>query len=559
MNYTPEQNKVFEFVASVDAHGIIDAVAGSGKTSTIIQSAKYIKSGYKALFCAFNSSIARTIRERFIYNNMPDITVKTIHALGFDILKSNSVKEYKVTSNKYEQIVERGLKSNEFNDELTQLIELNGLSVQPQNKAEEAMLRKFRFEFKVTLLDLVDKYRLTLTKDDIGEVLSLVQHFNIINRLQSSDIEFKEQVFVYFSICKKVIDKGNKIAKVFGEIDFTDMLYLPYVNAFSPKNKFDFLFIDECQDLSKSQFAIALKYVKAEGRVLAVGDPYQSIYGFTGADIESFARIQDKLKAHSLQLSSCFRCPDAVISMAKTFRSDIVAFHPKEGTVSWIEFDDVIKNVKPGNLIICRRKASLQYLMFLMIEMNIVVEVHEDEIKEFINDLKFLFTPEELKENSPLKHIAFFDTVSERNVQIIERKAKKISGYEDKEEFIRDENKILDRKLDFIRKQLVKQVSHLTISGLLKRLEELISGGKAAIKLSTIHRAKGLENDCVFILEYDKLPLKWDGQKDWERKQELNLQYVALTRSKCQLYLVRSDRNEASLIEESLFDTIGDF
>ena len=56
-----------------------------------------------------------------------------------------------------------------------------------------------------------------------------------------------------------------------------------------------------------------------------------------------------------------------------------------------------------------------------------------------------------------------------------------------------------------------------------------------AIKISSIHRAKGLENDRVFILEYNKLPYKRD--LDWENIQERNLHYVAVTRPKEELYL----------------------
>lgn len=83
-------------------------------------------------------------------------------------------------------------------------------------------------------------------------------------------------------------------------IDFTDMLYLPFRWKLAPIQQYDFLFIDECQDLSKAQFALAVKYDKQESRILAVGDPQQSIYGFTGADINSFDRVKIFTKAKEL-------------------------------------------------------------------------------------------------------------------------------------------------------------------------------------------------------------------------------------------------------------------
>ena len=96
------------------------------------------------------------------------------------------------------------------------------------------------------------------------------------------------------------------------------------------------------------------------------------------------------------------------------------------------------------------------------------------------------------------------------------------------------------------------------MTGLFKKIETIISGGTGAIKLSTIHRAKGLENDTVFILDYDRLPLYKDGQKDWEKVQENNLKYVGLTRTRNKLFLVNSEQEVKKDNDLSLFDTIDD-
>ncbi|MGB8190628.1 MAG: 3'-5' exonuclease, partial [Chitinophagaceae bacterium] len=303
----------------------------------------------------------------------------------------------------------------------------------------------------------------------------------------------------------------------------------------------------------------AFKYVKPNGRVLAVGDPYQSIYGFAGADIESYNYIQEKLKAARLPLSGCFRCPENVITLAQKFRSDITAFTKKDGLIHDIKFNEVISMAKPGNLVICRIKAPLQVLMFQMIDQGIAVEVHEDEVKEFINDLKFIFLPDELNDQDVLrKQDDFFDEVMDRNLESINKRSNKLKDKESKEEFIREEGRLLNSKLEFIKKQLILQVGCRNISELLAKIEKLISGGENAVKLSTIHRAKGLENDSVFILDYNKLPFYRDGQKDWELKQERNLKYVALTRTRKNLYLVNSD--DVLDVEEdgSLFDEMED-
>jgi len=88
----------------------------------------------------------------------------------------------------------------------------------------------------------------------------------------------------------------------------------------------------------------------------------------------------------------------------------------------------------------------------------------------------------------------------------------------------------------------------------LKKIKLFISEKKQPIRLSSIHRAKGLEKDRVFIIDYDKLPYVQMEQKDWERTQELNLKYVAITRAREELYLVESIQIEEKAGEGSLFD-----
>ena len=66
-----------------------------------------------------------------------------------------------------------------------------------------------------------------------------------------------------------------------GCIDFDDMIWLPVVLDL-PQRKFDRVFIDECQDLNRSQIELSLRAVKPDGRILAVGDPHQAIYSFRG-------------------------------------------------------------------------------------------------------------------------------------------------------------------------------------------------------------------------------------------------------------------------------------
>ena len=95
-----------------------------------------------------------------------------------------------------------------------------------------------------------------------------------------------------------------------------------------------------------------------------------------------------------------------------------------------------------------------------------------------------------------------------------------------------------------------------TVSKILEKVKAYVSAKKGAIKLSTIHRAKGLEENRVFIIDYDKLPMGRPQQKDWEKEQEINLKYVAITRAKEALFLVDSEDIAEMEEDSSLFDSL---
>lgn len=564
---TVEQQVIFDFVKLAQGHGIIDAVAGSGKTTTIIESASFLPNGSDILFCAFNRSIRKEIQLRFAQKRFDHVDVKTIHALGYDILRSNSyARKYIIDESKVSKLIGKLMYRN-LKPILKRLMELNQIPIDPEDKSEEREQKNFTFAFKRILDNIFQKYRSTLAHPSLEEFEELVLHFGIFNEIDTQREHFKKEVQQYFEANNILLQESNKAATKENIIDFTDMLYLPKSLDLRPSKKYDFLFLDECQDLSKAQLAIVLKYIKGNGRILAVGDPKQSIYGFTGADAKSFINIKEVLQKlqhakvgvdlQNLSLSSCFRCPDEVIELAKVYRDDIKPFQSKKGEVIHLNHEQVLDYLKPKDLVICRVKAPIASLMFELIVQNIEVDVHEDEIKDFIYDLRKLFSNDELKQNNIFKNsYDFFDKVTDRNIYFIKKEANKIGLQSLKEEYIETETNYVKNRMDFIKNQLTIHMDVSTINDLLNKIKKMMSGGENAIKLSTIHRAKGLENERVFILGYDLLPLKRRDQKEWEMTQESNLKYVALTRTKHTLFLVKSPKDD--LDQDSLFDMVED-
>ena len=562
MKHTAEQLQIFDFVKNDDRHGIIDAVAGAGKTSTIMECVKFVPNRNDILFCAFNNSIANEIANKFGQKGFPEVVVKTMHSLGRSILYENNGTGHPINlrEDKYREL----LKNEELLEKIRPFFEnialINDYDITPFDDKAKFALNNLYTNIRSKLLEINQKYRATLTEDDIERFKEMAIHYNLFNDIDIKKKDFHKEALNYFEAHRIILKEGNDLSERTMIIDFTDMLYLPYHWKLEPSKKYSFLFIDECQDLSRSQLAIAMKYGKRTGRILAVGDPGQSIYGFTGADIESFYNIQKITKAKSLPLTECFRCPADIVALAQKIRSDIKGNKPSSGKIHKIAFGAIVKLARPGNLIISRFRDPIIVLVFNFIDENIKVHIHEDEAKEIINEIKSIFKQEELNAiiaYQPKKFESISEAVFNRWMWIIKKNAAPIIDSKERSLYIEEQKDILQQKLRFLNKkyELWKEECR-TLVDILKKIKEFISAPSDSIKLSTIHRAKGLENERVFILGYDQLPFKKLYHKDWEKIQELNLKYVAITRSLDELFLIESNNLQAIEEEGSLFDIL---
>jgi len=566
VNFTNEQKNIFEFIKSGAGHGIIDAVAGAGKTTTIMEGTKYVADKTNVLFCAFNKSIQSEIANKFNKQGLNQVTVKTIHALGFQILKdnNNTGKKFIPQESKYWTILNKDPNMHrELQVYVEELLRINGYELNEFESNKQFAVKDIIHKFKDRLLDMNQKIRATLTPSDFERFKNLIEHFNFFTEAETKSKFFNKEIEIYFECGKILLDAGNVLAKEALVIDYTDMLYLPFIWNLRASRTYSFLFIDECQDLSKSQLAVVLKYGQKEGRILAVGDPYQSIYGFAGADIESFDRIKNTIKANPLPLTTCFRCPPNVVALAASIRRDISASKQEQGVIEDIAFKQVVKRAQVNDLIISRYREPILFLVFEFINKNIQVQIHRDEVNDIIDELKNLFKQEEraaiiAEISGNFEKIK--ETVFNRWLFIIEREAKRLENSSERQAYIKLKTEYLNNKLEFMHKKYLQwKTSCQTINDMLIKIKDYISATDNCIKLSTIHRAKGLEAKRVFILNFNDLPHFKPNQKPWERIQEQNLKYVAITRALNELYLVKSEKvddlkKEASLFDEFLID-----
>lgn len=509
-NFKPSQYQqdIFKWIESGSGDGFVQAVAGSGKTTTLVEGAKRLKNS-KALFLAFNKSIADHLSNKLPQN----MEAKTFHSLGNSCLfrmlgATQPVDEYKY----------RKLANKEAQKFLTKI------KYGDKNSWREASLNLHENTIAKQLTDLVHFAMVTLTNpSDRNATLNMIRHFGI-------DIDFEQPIIFdeLLSVASRIIDSGEELARNAKIIDFDDMVYLPVQwNLRVPK--YDWIFVDEAQDLSKAQLELALRARRQGGRILFVGDKHQAIYGFAGANCDSVDEIIKETEAKELPLSICYRCPTSHLNLAR----EIVPYiEPRPdapaGTLETIKIDKLPEIVQEGDLILSRTTAPLVDLCIKLISKNIPARVRGRDIGKSITSIA--------QEISKISGFTY-SKLPKYAQNWEQQKLEKLQSNPDNEGKIQS---LRDRCQSII--ACYEGFNCLSIEELCNRLERLFSDDRPGVMLSTIHRAKGLQNRRVMILNYGELPLKWSDQKFHELEQEWNLKYVALTRAEEALFLVQASQ-----------------
>lgn len=517
VGYEPStyQQGVINFLLNNTGNGACNAVAGSGKSSTLLIAAIVLSTiginpdSLKVL--VFGKANAEDLQGKLskLVGRWKQCA-STLHAIGFSLLKQErDRKSVKVDSYKYKQIAQDlGLLSNR---------ERKGSLIEEKICAESDFLK------------LVDLVRLT-NQPALPETIRAIA--------QQHEIE----LFEFHEVAEAIADclrLGEILAQEEGSIDFTDMVWLPVrwqIHTRPWFRAYKYLFVDECQDLNQAQLTLALMlagqvegYAHEPGRILFVGDPFQAIMGFAGADSDSYSHIVNQAKATELPLSTCYRCPRSHLELVKRLFPHI-PIEPRDnapaGKIQVIAEKHLQAELKTGDMVLSRKTAPLVKLCIQLITRGVCATVKGRDIGDGLK--------RELENIAKLPRFTYSQFGSFLN-EYAALKTEKYRGLENCEQLI----KTLADKLDALEAIYLAQVQATSVSALAAYISELFAdNGNSPITLATAHRSKGLENQRIFVLEPDKLPLTWKGQQDWQLQQEHNLLYVTLTRSTAELFLV---------------------
>lgn len=492
MNWSTYQTNIFDNVLNTTSNIAVKAVAGSGKTTTLVEIINNLVG--KTLFCAFNKHIAVELQ-----NRIGDIAdAKTLHSAGMMLL--SKVRRVKVDNNKYYGIIKK-ISSPYFHKSNLFLA--------------SKVIKKILGMTMKTLTQPEDFEQMLMTYSFFSEILELSKKIKV----NPDDLVKTIKAIVY-----QCMEEGIKEFEELGTIDYDDMIYIPVIKELAGNYKN--CLIDEAQDLNASQMQLALNLSKQ--RIISVADPRQSIMGFTGALPDSYDRIISNTNAKILPLSVCYRCPTSHIELAQEIVPEIEpAPNAIKGEIHKIKTEEVLNLAQFGDLIICRRNAPLISLALRFIAKRRQARVRG---RDFGSDLISL--AETVNEYDTILG-PFREAMIEKLGFYKQDKMQILAKYENPESAMES----LTDRCECIY-TIIESSKSDDIKSLTQEINNLFDDDQSAIYLSSVHRAKGLEANNVFVVDYNKIRIKYKRQSEWQAQQEANLEYVALTRAKQKLYLV---------------------
>ncbi len=520
-------------------HVIVEARAGTGKTTTLVEGLKFMKGmptritpsvQQKAVwetlalsrdartvaFVAFNKTIANELKAKV----PAGCDAMTMHGMGFKAVRKAypdvKVEEYRVR-NIIGRLLQRDTREILKNDPLLlqateRIVGLVKMNLTPLDIYDESE----RPGVYAKLDEICDHYEINLNEEEVAFSES---------RGYSRPVRGKSYRNQVFDLVIRVMEQCKDVTHD-GAIDFDDMVWLPVALGL-PAFRYDLLLVDEAQDLNRCQQELAKKCGR---RLVFCGDCRQAIYGFAGADDESLPNLYTALSKTgqgcvTVPLTVTRRCGKAIVAEACKIVPDFAALDTNpEGKVSTSRYRleqgqtgiTYHGQVQDNDLVICRVNAPLVAECFRFLRMgrkanilgrdigkglvSLITRMNADSIPQLVTRLSNWVDAEEAKERA------------KKNPS-----ESKLIGLQDK----------MDTIVTFTE-------GMATVDEVVNRINSIFAenDGAKGIRLSSIHKSKGLEATRVFLLQPKGATVPHPMAKsEWQWKQEMNCLYIALTRA----------------------------
>ncbi|BAK73858.1 UvrD-helicase domain-containing protein [Arcobacter sp. L] len=484
MKLTKEQE---EIINSKELSFKINAVAGSGKTTTLLEYAKR-NSNLKILYLAYNKSLQISLQEKLKDYNLPYMHISTIHSLAYNRIEAYN---YNLAHDLKNQIIENLL----IKHELT----VNQKAYYPIPEYIALMKDLVNFYCNSSLIPLDSKLLESYKKQsDLGA--------KILELLNKNEKRVIEHLKTILSAMK------NKI------IDATHDFYLKmfYLNKkISTNLPYDLILVDEAQDISDVMIGIV---ENQSCRRIYVGDSFQQIYTFRFA-----TNALNKINLPSYDLTKSFRFGD---NFAKVLQNNLNSLYEINSSkllkISGLEKTTLIgKNhidfSKPFCVIARSTFGLIQQLVY------------------FIHDKKKIYFEGGYNSYSFMNQTVYsiFYLKQKKNDKITIDEIKDFETINELEQFAKD-----TKNQDYL--NIIKFINTYgdNIFEINKKIKEFLVSDKkdADIIFTTTHKSKGLEYEQVVMADdfiSKKEIVNTKNRLSYQKaNEELNIYYVAATRAK---------------------------
>lgn len=489
MTLSPQQELIHQEFQHGSGHVVIVARAGVGKTTTAISGALKAPES-KILFTCFNKRIKDEGNAKLKQLGATNAVFQTIHSLGYSAVT---------------RFWEGVRLCDNFERQTSLTLAVCG------GTAPDAIKR------------LVSKLH-TLAREIVPHATKAEELFDLAIQFECEPAEEWEQTNYNLEyVCARAVEAMEIAASrkpADGLIDFADMIFLPVRNSWLTKS-YDLVIVDEAQDLTVAKLEVA--HGVCRGRLFIIGDDKQAIYGFCGADTGSLARLQSVLNAKELHLTRTYRCGKAIVREAQRLVPDFEAADTNsDGEVLYLPIEKLLEAVGPGNFILSRLNAPLVSIAMRLLRNGKRCRIAGRDIGKGLIALVRKFRAKSVPDL--LGRINTWQT--RETIRLTAKFSGKLDSptYQQRLEAISDQAEMLCSLTDNCRNvdEVTNRIVALfTDDGL---------GDAGVVTCSSVHKAKGLEADKVFVL--------MDTMRD-NSDEERNILYVAVTRAINTLVYVR--------------------
>ena len=540
---TYQQEILDYFLNNPQSNMLVNALAGSGKSTTACMLSENSKTS--DLYIAFNASVVEEFKKKI---KNPKTKVMTMHSLAYSIMLYNVEKESKELEEK-----PKGFGSQRSKKTVT----LDNFK--PHKILDEEITKRYgryiefakRVFLKDNYVNLYNLCRLTLTDMSSNKDVSRLIDDHVLFLYYGDEGYSAPDISEITSTLKILDTKSRQQFDTQGIVDFTDMLWITF-NKLKYDNwevpywaLYTNIYCDEVQDFSNIQLNF-LKFIKrAKGRYVFIGDFHQAIYNFAGANAQAFNQIPKMFApVETFDLPICYRC--AKSHLARVNREYGIPILPRDdaptGFVKTIDKPKISEYAKAGDMVISRKNKWIAEVVLDLARSGTPIYIED---KEMVALIKKMISSSKCTSVRALKTYLqkMIDSYNKKLFEIVSKNAQIQGNEEEKLNAVTATTSKIDN-VNFLKEILEGYLKgHSSMDNITKFsnfVDRLLNTTPSpdCVRLCSIHKAKGLEATNVFVLNEAKINFDFRNSKE-QNVQEKNLSYIATTRAKEGLYLVK--------------------